>query len=80
VVIPVNATVAFPIGTVLTFINNGAAGGILTFAPQGSDTFILAGTGVSGSRSLSRYGITTATKIALSGANSTWYFSGMGIS
>lgn len=80
VVIPVNATVAFPIGTVLTFINNGAAGGVLTFAPQGSDTFILAGTGVSGSRSLSRYGITTATKIALSGANSTWYFSGMGIS
>lgn len=80
VVIPVNATVAFPIGTVLTFINNGAAGGVLTFAPQGSDTFILAGTGVSGSRSLSRYGITTATKIALSGANSTWYFSGTGIS
>ena len=80
VVIPVNATVAFPIGTVLTFINNGAAGGVLTFAPQGSDTFILAGTGASGSRSLSRYGITTATKIALSGANSTWYFSGTGIS
>ena len=80
VVIPINATVAFPIGAVLTFINNGAAGGVLTFAPQGSDTFILAGTGASGSRSLARYGITTATKIALSGANSTWYFSGTGVS
>jgi len=80
VVIPVNASVAFPIGTVLTFINNGAAGGILTFAPQGSDTFILAGTGTSGSRSLARYGIATATKIALSGGNSTWYFSGTGVS
>lgn len=79
VTIPVNATVAFPIGTVLTFINNGAAGGVLTFAPQGSDTFILAGTGASGSRSLARYGIATATKIALSGANSTWYFSGTGV-
>lgn len=79
VTIPVNASVAFPIGTVLTFINNGAAGGVLTFAPQGSDTFILAGTGASGSRSLARYGIATATKIALSGANSTWYFSGTGV-
>lgn len=80
VVIPVNGTVAFPIGTVLTFINNGAAGGTLSFVPQGSDTFILAGTGASGTRSLARYGIATATKVALASGNSTWYFNGTGVS
>jgi hypothetical protein len=72
--IPANASVAFPVGTVVTFIN-GTAAANLTIAIT-SDTLALAGTSSTGSRTLAVRGIATAVK-----AESTfWVISGPGLS
>jgi len=72
--IPANASVAFPIGTTLTFINQNA-GGVITLAIT-SDTMRLAGPGTTGSRTLAANCVATAIKIAatewiISGTNLT---------
>jgi hypothetical protein len=72
--IPSNASVALPIGTALTFINQASAGA-LTIAVD-TDTMRLAGAGSTGSRTLSANGIATAIKILatewiISGTNLT---------
>lgn len=59
--IPANSSVAYPIGTVLTFINDSSAGTI-TIAIT-TDTLIWAGPGTTGSRTLAANGIATAFKI-----------------
>ncbi|MGP1678835.1 MAG: hypothetical protein ACTS6J_16975 [Burkholderiales bacterium] len=59
--IPANSSVPFPIGTVVTFINDNAAGAI-TIAIT-TDTLRLAGSGATGSRTLAANGIATAVKI-----------------
>ena len=67
--IPANASVAFPIGSVVTFIS---AGGALTIAIN-SDTLYLAGTaGSTGGRTLAAYGIASAIKIS----STSWVISG----
>lgn len=58
--IPSNAAVAYPIGTILTFNNQNAAG-TLTIAIT-TDTMRLAGPGTTGSRTLTANGIATAIK------------------
>lgn len=68
--IPANASVAFPIGTALTFINS-AASGVLTIAIT-SDTMRLAAAGTTGSRSLGAYGVATAVKVT----STLWLISG----
>lgn len=70
--IPANASVAYPIGTVLTFINTGAAASIAIT----SDTLVLAGTGTTGTRTLAANGVATAVKVAAT----TWFISGAGLS
>lgn len=71
--IPANASVAYPVGTVITFIN---AGGAVTIAIT-SDTMYLAGAAAStGSRTLDAYGIASAIKIA----STTWVISGSNLS
>ena len=70
--IPANASVAFPIGTALTFTNMGING--LTIAIT-TDTMYLAGTGTTGSRTLAQYGIATAPKQT----NTTWLIAGSGL-
>jgi hypothetical protein len=70
--IPANASVAYPAGTALTFINTGAA---CTIAIT-SDTLVLAGTGTTGSRTLAANGVATAIKVA----STTWFISGAGLS
>jgi hypothetical protein len=73
--IPANSggsSVAFPIGTVLTFINMNA--GSCTIAIT-TDTMYLAGTGTTGSRTLAQYGIATAIKMT----STTWLISGSGL-
>lgn len=71
--IPANASVAFPVGSVVTFIN---AGGSLTISIT-SDTMYLAGeTSTTGSRTLAAYGIATAIKIA----STTWVIGGSNLS
>lgn len=67
-----NANVAYPTGTVLTFINMTSQ--VVTIAIT-SDTMYLAGTGTTGSRSLAQYGMATAVKMT----STTWLISGSGL-
>lgn len=66
--IPANASVAYPIGTTLTFINEI---NVLTIAIT-SDTLVLAGSGATGSRTLNASGMATAIKITAT----KWMISG----
>lgn len=71
--IPANSSVAFPIGTAVTFIN-GATAGVITIAIT-SDTMRLAAIGTTGSRTLAVNGIATAVKVA----STEWIISGSGV-
>jgi hypothetical protein len=73
ITIPANASVAFPIGTAITFIT--ATGATATIAIT-SDTLILAGPGTTGSRTLAPFGMATAIKIT----STSWIISGNGLS
>ena len=70
--IPANSSVAYPIGTAITFINQGA--GTSTIAIN-TDTMYLAGAGTTGSRTLAAYGVATAIKIT----STSWIISGTGL-
>jgi len=59
--IPANSSVAFPIGTQVTFVNQAAAG-VVTIAIT-TDTMYLAGAGTTGSITLAASNIATALKI-----------------
>jgi len=72
--IPANATVAFPIGTAVTFVNDTSAGAI-TIAIT-TDTLVLMGSGATGSRTLAPSGIATAVKVA----STRWVISGVNLS
>lgn len=69
-----NANVAYPTGTVLTFVNQNGAGTV-TIAIT-SDTMRLAGAGTTGSRTLAANGIATALKIT----STEWIISGTNLS
>lgn len=71
--IPANSSVAFPVGTVVTFVNQNA-GGVITIAIT-TDTMRLAGTGSTGSRTLAANGIATAMKIT----STEWIINGTGL-
>lgn len=68
--IPANSSVAYDIGTAITFINQNAAGSI-TIAIT-TDTMRLAGAGTTGSRTLAANGIATAVKVT----STEWIISG----
>jgi hypothetical protein len=70
--IPANSSVAYPIGTAITFINMTAA--VVTIAIT-TDTMYLSSTGTTGSRSLARYGSATAIKLD----STSWLISGSGL-
>jgi hypothetical protein len=69
--IPANASVAYAVGTVVTFVNliNTVTIAITT------DTMYLAGDGTTGSRTLAAYGVASAVKVA----STTWVISGNGL-
>ncbi len=71
--IPANGSVAFPVGTAVTFINQNGAG-VVTIAIT-TDTMRLAGAGTTGSRTLAANGIATAIKIT----STEWIISGTGL-
>lgn len=71
--IPANASVAYPIGTAITFVNQDSAG-VVTIAIT-SDTMRLAGTGATGNRTLAANGVATALKIT----STSWIISGTGL-
>lgn len=70
--IPDNGSVAYPIGTAITFINMTAA--VVTIAIT-TDTMYLSTLGTTGSRSLAQYGSATAIKMT----STTWLISGSGL-
>jgi hypothetical protein len=70
--IPANGSVAYALGTAITFINMTSQ--VVTIAIT-SDTLYLAGTGTTGSRSLAQYGMATAVKLT----STTWIISGNGV-
>ncbi len=69
--IDANATVAYPVGTTLTFINEINT---VTISIT-SDTLVLAGAGSTGNRSLAAMGIATAVKKT----STSWLISGVGL-
>jgi len=71
--IPANASVAYPIGTTLTFINDSSAGTITISI--NTDTLVLAGAGTTGSRTLAANGIATAVKMT----STRWIINGTGL-
>lgn len=70
--IPANSSVAYPIGTAITFVNMTSE--VVTIAIT-SDTLTLSSAGTSGSRSLAQYGSATALKIGAT----QWLISGSGL-
>ena len=68
--IPANASVAYPIGTAIMFVNDSSAG-VVTIAID-TDTLVLAGAGTTGSRSLAANGVATAVKMT----STRWIISG----
>ncbi len=70
--IPANSSVAYPIGTAITFINMTAE--VVTIAIT-TDTMYLSSAGTTGSRSLAQYGSATAIKMT----STTWLISGSGL-
>lgn len=70
--IPANSSVAYPIGTAITFINMTTQ--VVTIAIT-TDTMYLSSAGTTGSRSLAQYGSATAIKMT----STTWLISGSGL-
>lgn len=71
--IPANSSVAYPIGTAITFINQNAAG-VVTIAVT-TDTMRLSPAGTTGSRTLAANGSATCVKIT----STEWIISGSGL-
>jgi hypothetical protein len=70
--IAANSSVAYPIGTAITFINMTSQ--VVTIAIT-TDTMYLSSAGTTGSRSLAQYGSATAIKMT----STTWLISGSGL-
>ena len=70
--IPANSSVAYPVGTAVSFINMTSQ--VVTIAIT-TDTMYLSSAGTTGSRSLAQYGSATAIKIT----STTWLISGSGL-
>lgn len=70
--VPTNASVAIPVGSTITIINNGS--GSLTISTT-SITVNWAGTTSTGNRTLATKGIATLIKVA----TDTWFISGLGL-
>jgi hypothetical protein len=73
ITIPANASVAYPIGTAITFIAGPSA--TTVSIAIASDTMYLTGTGTTGTRTLAAYGTATAIKVAAT----TWFINGSGL-
>lgn len=70
--IPANASVAYPLGTALEFINRAATASTIAIT---SDTLTWSPTGGTGSRTLAQYGVATAQKIG----TTEWIITGTGL-
>ena len=71
--IPANSSVAYPVGTAITFINQNGAG-VVTIAIT-TDTMRLSSAGTTGSRTLAANGLATCIKVT----STEWIISGSGL-
>jgi hypothetical protein len=70
--IPANGSVAYPIGTALTFINLSSTSISIAIT---TDTMYLSSAGTTGTRTLAQYGSATAIKVT----STAWLISGSGL-
>ena len=70
--IPANSSVAYPIGTAISFINMAAAAVTIAIT---TDTLILSSAGTTGSRTLAQYGSAICIKVT----STSWIISGSGL-
>lgn len=77
ITIPAAASVAYPIGTTLTFIAGQSA--TTTTIAITSDTLRLAGGTSTGSRTLAANGMATAVKVSGTSSAGVWYINGIGL-
>jgi len=75
--IPAATSVAYPIGTTITFIA-GPSASTVTIAIT-TDTMYLTGTGTTGSRTLAAHGMATAVKVSGASSSGVWYINGSGL-
>jgi hypothetical protein len=71
--IPANASVAYTIGTAITFVNRASSAVTIAIT---SDTLVLGGTTTTGSRTLGQNGVATALKVE----ETVWIIGGTGLS
>ena len=72
ITVPTNASVAFPVGSAITLVNNGTTA--ITISTTGI-TLYQAGTANTGNRTLGTKGVATLLKVA----TDTWFVSGAGL-
>ena len=70
--IPANASVAYPIGTAISFINLATAAVSIAIT---TDTMYLSSAGTTGTRTLAQYGTATAVKVT----STAWIITGSGL-
>ena len=74
--IPAASSVAYPIGTAITFINLAATASTIAIT---TDTMYLSSAGTTGSRTLAQYGSATAIKVSGLSSSGVWIISGSGL-
>jgi hypothetical protein len=77
ITIPAASSVAYPIGTTITFIAGPSA--TTTTIAITSDTLRLAGGTSTGSRTLAANGMATAVKVSGTSSSGVWYINGIGL-
>jgi len=74
--IPAASSVAFPIGTAITFVNLSATSISIAIT---TDTMYLSSAGTTGTRTLAQYGSATAIKVSGLSSSGIWVISGSGL-
>ena len=74
--IPAASSVAYPIGTAITFINLSATSISIAIT---TDTMYLSSAGTTGTRTLAQYGSATAIKVSGLSSSGIWVISGSGL-
>ena len=74
--IPAASSVAYPLGTAITFINLAATASTIAIT---TDTMYLSSAGTTGSRTLAQYGSATAIKVSGLSSSGVWIISGSGL-
>ena len=75
--IPAASSVAYPVGTTLTFIAGPSSTSVAIAIT--TDTMYLAGTGTTGTRTLAAHGMATAVKVSGTSSAGVWYINGTGL-